>query len=470
MSIDLLHCASCHRQFRRETDSAECPYCGSALPADATVPLDQTVLLAEDDRDVKGSHLQPDEDDLLTRELHVYRLETLLGAGAMGRVYLASHKILHRKCAVKILSPRAARHDEDYVSRFHDEGRAAAALIHPNIVTTHAIGEDGGFHFLEMEFVAGETLQHLIEREGALTPLRATRIAALLADALAVAHRSGIVHGDLKAENVLLTAQGAPKIADFGLAKRVSPGDESLTGKLIGTPNYMAPEMFSGAPANTRTDVYALGVCYFKMLTGRLPFAGVSLSRLAHAVCNEALPSLRAGAPEASLEMLECLSRLISRAPGNRPRDGTEAAQLLRAVLGESRDLDSLLREGFDGSGDVRWRRDGSKYTLDLSLPDGRKQTIFIENTSQKSSEKLLLIYSICCAADPRHYEEALRMNADCAHGAISLRTIDGRDYFVMLNAYPRATVDPEEVRASVLEIGFRADEIERRLTGRDVH
>lgn len=468
MTVFPAYCESCNQHLGRRSVGEVCPRCGAVpIPANDS-QFDETVMIPGN-LDSDNNHVRAaDRGELADRDIHVYRCESLLGAGAMGAVYRAHHQGLERKCALKILSPRVVRDDEDYVARFHNEGRTAAALVHPNIITTHAIGQEDGLHFLEMELIAGEPLQDLVEREGALTPLRATRIATQIADGLAAAHRAGIVHGDLKADNVLLTLRGIPKIADFGLAKKVLVGEQDPVKMLIGTPNYMAPEMFSGTPANRATDVFALGVCYFFMLTGRLPFRGDNFHDLRRSIELAPLPSLRKAAPDASLEMMECLSLLLSKAPANRPRDGIEAAQLLHAVLGSSRDLDSLLKEAFADFSGISWTRDGLKYTVQLVLPDGRRQKVFVEPSSHRTSERLLLIYSLCCPAVPSYYEEALRANSEIAHGALAIREVDGVDYFVMVDAYPRGTVDPEEIRGSILEMGFRADAIEELLTGED--
>jgi len=468
-------CVACNAQRLVSSETERCVKCGARLTSLDAVSLHETViLLPEATRNRTGEPPQNpphDPQELFCEQLAVYHLESLLGAGAMGYVYLATHEHLGRKCALKILSPRVVRHDEDYVARFHNEGRTAAALVHPNIVTTHSIGECKGFHFLEMEYIAGKTLRELVDEEGRLTPLRATSLAAQIAEGLGHAHSEGIIHSDLKAENILLTPQGVPKLADFGLAKQVQDSDPGTTTKLIGTPHYMAPELFNGVAPNSHSDVYALGVCYFFMLTGQLPFAGETLTELRSAVVNQPLPSLRELAPGLSLEMAECLSLMMSKAPANRPRDGIEAAQLLRAVMGQSRDLESLLHEAFNGAADVTWKREeGGRYSINLNLPDGRHQKLYLEPSSHRSADRLLLIYSTCCEVDPGYYRDALCMNAELLHGAIAIREIDGQEYFVMVDTYPRATVDPEEIRRSVLEVGFQADEVEKRLTGIDRH
>lgn len=450
-----------------------CPRCGAKVEPDSGVRLAETLLFkdAPEDRSdaAAGRQAESASDPLIGTQLHVYRCESLLGQGGMGRVYLAFHCDLHRKCALKVLSPRTAEHEAEYLARFELEGRAAAALIHPNIVTVHAIGERSGHHFLEMEFVAGRSLQELIHDESRFTPIRATVLAARIAEGLSAAHRKGIVHCDLKPDNVLMTHRSVPKIGDFGLAKRILSGQDSAHGRLVGTPNFMAPELFQGQPATPASDVYALGVCYFLMLSGRLPFVGGSLSALRRSVTSDPLPNIRDFSAEVSLEMAECLSLLTAKSPANRPADGIEAAQLMHAVTGHFRDIESLLTEAFqDARETISWTRRGSRYRILLDLPDGRRQTVFVEPSDDTTADQLLLMYSVCCDANPEYFEQALRLNSEVPHGSLALRDIDGATKFVMVDTYPRATVDVEEVRRSLLEVAFRADAVEKLLTGFD--
>jgi tRNA A-37 threonylcarbamoyl transferase component Bud32 len=326
-------------------------------------------------------------DDLAGKRLHIYDCHSLLGAGGMGRVYLATNSILSRKCALKVLSPRVVAHNIDYVARFRNEGRSAASMLHPNIVTIHATGEADGRHYLEMEFISGRPLQQLINDEGRLTPVRATVLSRGIAEGLAEAHRCGVLHRDLKPDNVLLTKAGLPKLV-----------------------------------------------------------------------------------PEINLEIAECVNLLLAKSPENRPSDGIEASQLLQAVAGQVRDLESLLLEAFQDSDGISWSRINSRYEIRVDLPEGRRQTLFLEPSEHSGAEKLLLIYSVCCPADAQYYEEALRLNSLVPHGALAIREIDGRSHFIMVETYPRATVDPEEIRRSVLEVATRADDVENRLTGADAN
>ena len=411
---------------------------------------------------------EEETDHLVGGELHVYRFDRLLGAGGMGRVYLARHNRLERRCAVKVLSPRALQRDIDFVSRFRAEGQAAASLVHPNVVVTHAIGEERALHFLEMEYISGGSLSRLLEDEGRLTPLRATNLTARIAEGLGFAHRRGIVHRDLKTDNVMMTLGGVPKISDFGLAKRIS--DNCDAGYIVGTPPYMAPELFSGATATPASDVYALGVIYYQLLTGRLPYVARSLPELRRQIVHDLPPRARDLVPELPLEMAECLSLMLEKCPGNRPPNGGSATQLLLAVAGQVEDVESLLYEAFANQPEVSWTQEGERHTVRVCFSGGRKQDVFVEPSGQAAVDRLLVISSVCGPAMPQYHEQALRLNAEMPHGSLAIRNIDNVPMFVAMNTYPRATVDCEEVRRSVLELSHRADMLEQILTGHDLH
>lgn len=415
------------------------------------------------------TEIELDELLLPGQVLNIYQCEKTLGRGGMGVVYLARNTSLQRLCALKLLSPRRVETEIDYITRFENEGRAAAALVHPNVVTTHAIGRADDFHFLEMEYVAGNALQYEIDSLGAIGPIRATTMAVGIASGLAMAHRLGIIHRDLKPDNVLVTPGGIPKIVDFGLAKRVVGADVDVT--LAGTPYFMAPELFEGQEANPATDVYALGVCYYLMLTGRYPYEGESLNALIKSILTAKSVSVRQINDTIPLDIAECVSMMLHREPDHRPRDGQAVSQLLQAVLGNAKDLDDLIYDAFDGLPNVRWERDGNgRFRVSLTLRGDRTQTVYIENSPHSAGDRLLMIYSLCCEATPIFYEEALRLNAVVHHGGISIRDIDGTPFFVMVDTYPRGTVSGEEIRRSVIELAHRADLVEENLTGRDLN
>ena len=405
---------------------------------------------------------------LIGRKLHIYQCVSLLGAGAMGHVYLALHDDLQRHCALKILAPKHGVYDKEYIAQFQQEGQAAAALIHPNIVGLHAIGCIADTHFLEMEYVPGISLQQLINNEGPLPTVRALRLAAMVADGLAAAHRAGIIHRDVKPANVIVTPEGIAKVGDFGLAKKLMSDDEDSGKVFCGTPNYMAPELFQGLNASPASDVYALGLCLFQMLIGKLPWQETSLTHLACFGRTETIPNVRDIRPELSPAIADCVELLTASSLSQRPANAVAASKLLHAVMGSERDIESLLIEAFANDTTITWNRDGERYSLTRQLPGNRRQIVFVETTEHATLDRILLIFSTCCDANPSYYEQALRQNWIVMHGSLAIRDIDGKPMFVVINAYPRSTVAPEEIRRSVIDIASQADEVERHLTGTD--
>ena len=209
-----------------------------------------------------------------------YHVIKKLGEGGMGQVYLAEHVKMGRRSAIKVMNPSMV-HDPDAVARFNREAANASRITHPNVCAVYDFGETpDGLIYLAMEFVEGEPLTDLLTREGALPPARATAIFKQTADALQAAHDLGIVHRDLKPDNIMI-ARGRDgsdqvKVVDFGIAKAVG-GDETgqkvtKTGLVVGTPEFMSPEQLSGDKVDGRSDLYSLGLVYFRMLTGQLPF------------------------------------------------------------------------------------------------------------------------------------------------------------------------------------------------------
>lgn len=418
----------------------------------------------------RGGLSAADEDDLdslIGKPFGVYQCQMLIGTGAMGRVYLAKHLDLHRSCALKILPARLAQSDPAYLDRFMTEGRSVAGLVHPNVVMVHAIGEHQGHFFLEMEFVAGQTLRQMIDDEGAQSPVRATSLTARVAEGLAEAHARKILHRDLKLENILLTHLGVPKIVDFGLARQLTiPTRES---DCVGTPHYMAPELYQGQAASPASDVFALGVCYYQLLTGVFPWDAPTIRELAQKICHEPYPSPRAHAPGLPREIAEVLGMMLEKAPEGRPASGMEAARLLEAILGESEDLETLLQKAFSSHTGIQWKRDDQRYRIELSFSNGRHQTAWVEPSQHAAAERVIRIWSVCCPAKPEYFETALRVNSELLHGGVAIREFHGKPYFVVIDNYPWATADSEEVRRSVLEVGHRADAIEKLLTGLDL-
>jgi len=470
---ELLYCANCNSTFFQKAGVENCPDCGAKVGGVHVADLEETIVI--DELAARLPHTLPvsegPDDPIIGTELHVYQCQSLIGRGGMGMVYLATHRDLGRQCALKILLPKLAERDPDYVQRFLHEGRAVATLSHPNIVMAHAIGEERGYRFLEMELIAGRALSRVVREDGPLTPLHATSLIAQIASGLGTAHVKGIIHQDLKLENILLTSSGIPKIADFGLAKRINADENVATQhSLAGTPNYMAPELFQGAQATATSDVYSLGVCFFVLLTGQLPHRGQTFNALIQEVTSQDAPSVRDLCPDVPLEISECVSLMLDKSPANRFQNGFMAAQFLTAVLGQVKNIEAMLHEAFGDDSSVSWKRNGQQYILEVAQSEKRKQTVFIEPSDHQMHERLLLIYSTCCDAQPQYYEEALRLNAEISHGGISIREVNNETKFVMVDTFPRSTVDAEDICKSVMAVAQHADKIEKQLTGHDYH
>ncbi len=264
-----------------------------------------------------------------------YRVIERLADGGMATVYLALDTRLDREVALKVMRPHLAQ-DETFRSRFHREARSAARLSHPGIVAVFDQGEDDGHMFLAMEYVPGQTLREVIDAEGALTPRAALDIILPVLDALAVAHHAGIIHRDVKPENVILREDGAVKVADFGLARAVtSQTVTSSSGMLLGTVAYLSPEQVERGIADARSDVYAAGLVLFEMLTGSKAFEGDTAINVAYQHVYAGAPRLLARAPEAPAVLDELVATATSRDPDGRPADAAAFASIVRTARRE---------------------------------------------------------------------------------------------------------------------------------------
>lgn len=203
-----------------------------------------------------------------------YRLDRLIGRGGMADVYEGQDIRLGRRVAVKLIPPAPAG-DAALAERFLSEARAVASLVHPHIVTVYDVGEDNGQRFIVMEYVEGTSLQQHLDREGPLAVAEAANIGIQVADALAYAHEHGIIHADINPRNIMVRPDGQVKLVDFGIA-RAAVANSARTTVLLGTPQYLAPEQVEGQVPDQQTDIYAVGLVLYAMLTGRLPFQNPS--------------------------------------------------------------------------------------------------------------------------------------------------------------------------------------------------
>jgi eukaryotic-like serine/threonine-protein kinase len=273
-----------------------------------------------------------------------YELEELVGTGGMSSVFRAHDRLLDRNVALKILHERYSS-DDDYVERFRHEARAAAQLGHPNIVTVIDRGEQDGRQFIVFEYCDGETLKELIQRRGPLPVREAVEIALQVATALSFAHGQGLVHRDVKPQNVLFDEHGRAKVTDFGIARSLDVEQGiTQTGTVLGTSSYIAPEQARGERVDALTDVYSLGAVLYELLTGQVPYDGDNFVAVAMKHINDPVPSIVAVRPDVPLRLDSAVGRAMAKRPEDRFQSMEDFAGELRTVLREL---------GPDGTGDA---------------------------------------------------------------------------------------------------------------------
>ncbi len=262
-----------------------------------------------------------------------YSLRDPLGRGGMAEVFLAHDEVLNRDVALKILREQYAD-DEGFVERFRREAQSAASLNHPHMVHVYDWGrsEDGAAYYMAMEYVPGGTLKDCILAEGPLPARMAVQIASQIAEALEAAHARGVVHRDVKPQNVLLTTSGEAKVTDFGIAQAASATTTSRSGLILGTAGYMPPEQANGGSVGPQSDLYSLGVVLYEMLTGEVPYEAHTPGIVATKHLTELPRSPREANPEVPEEIDDLTLRLLAKSPADRYWSATELLGDLRRI------------------------------------------------------------------------------------------------------------------------------------------
>ena len=270
-----------------------------------------------------------------------YRIDSFLSAGGMGSVYRALHVMLDKTIAVKVIRNELVTSDE-VVARFQREARAASNLHHPNIVSVYDLGQTSdGTLYIAMEFIDGPSLKEVIRRNGPLTPWESIDILRQVASALSSAHQKQIVHRDLKSDNLMLQSEGGRKIVklvDFGIAKTFDETTQlTAAGYLLGTPHYMSPEQAAGKPVDHRADLYSLGVIFYEMITGEVPFGDGALTSVLVRLATEVPPAPSARRPDARVSpALDAVAmRCLEKDPDRRFQSADEFADALERAFAE---------------------------------------------------------------------------------------------------------------------------------------
>lgn len=259
-----------------------------------------------------------------------YRLLAPLGEGGMARVYRARDLRLNREVAVKILHDDLTR-DPGFLSRFEREAQVVAGLAHPNIVPVYDVGGEDGVPYIIMEYIKGRTLKETLDAGGPMSADRAVAIMLPILDALGYAHRLGLIHRDVKPHNILLTTNGTPRLADFGIAHLVD-GSTTRTAAILGSAQYLSPEQSRGEEATERSDIYACGIVMYEMLAGRPPFDGGNALAVANQHLNVAPPALTSVAADVTPALERAVGRALEKDPVARYADTAEMHDSLQQV------------------------------------------------------------------------------------------------------------------------------------------
>jgi eukaryotic-like serine/threonine-protein kinase len=317
-----------------------------------------------------------------------YRLDAQVGAGGMSTVYRAFDTVLERQVAIKLMHREIAR-DSDQLERFRREARAVAQLNHPHLVGVIDAGEEGDpdypTPYIVFEYVEGETLKDRIRRNGRLPVSEAIAYAIEIARALGVAHDHGIVHRDVKPQNVLIDEEGAAKVTDFGIARSLEQEGLTADGRVLGTTDYVSPEQALGHPVSGQSDLYSLGIVLFEMLTGEVPFKGETQVTVAMKHVRDELPDVQIRRPEVSAALAAVIDRATAKELDRRYPD---AAALIA-------DLEDVLAIETARSGQVT----GEATTVLRTLPKGMRRRIPLRARSSAKLVVTLIVLAVLITA-----------------------------------------------------------------------
>ena len=261
-----------------------------------------------------------------------YEIIKSIGEGGMANVYLGQDTILDRKVAIKILRGDLAN-DEKFIRRFQREALSASSLSHPNIVEMYDVGEDNGNYYIVMEYIEGKTVKQLLKKRGKLTVSEAVDIMLQLTEGMAEAHDSYIIHRDIKPQNIMIREDGTIKITDFGIAMALNSTQLTQTNSVMGSVHYLPPEQASGKGCTIKSDIYSMGILFYELLTGNLPFKGDNAVEIALKHLKEPIPSVRKQNPSIPQSIENIILKATAKNPKNRYNDVKEMNRDLRICL-----------------------------------------------------------------------------------------------------------------------------------------
>ena len=330
-----------------------------------------------------------------------YEIIRSIGEGGMANVYLGYDNILDRNVAIKVLRGDLSN-DEKFVRRFQREALSASSLAHPNIVEMYDVGEDDGLYYIVMEYIDGLTLKQLLKKRGSITLSEALDIMLQLTDGMGHAHDSYIIHRDLKPQNIMIKDDGQIKITDFGIAMALNSTQLTQTNSVMGSVHYLPPEQASGKGATIKSDIYSMGIIFYELLTGKLPFKGDNAVEIALKQMRDPLPSIKEDNQEIPQSIENIILKATAKNPKNRYSDARSMHEDLLTALDEDRmDEDKIVfkypeHETEDTKklkkiGDIEKESKAKAKVDDIETLDDTDVAKKIEDIEDKKNKKLII-------------------------------------------------------------------------------
>ncbi len=326
-----------------------------------------------------------------------YEIIRSIGEGGMANVYLGYDTILDRNVAIKILRGDLSN-DEKFVRRFQREALSASSLAHPNIVEMYDVGEDEGLYYIVMEYVDGKTIKQLLKKRGNLTLSEAIDIMLQLTDGMRHAHDSYIVHRDLKPQNIMIKDDGSIKITDFGIAMALNSTQLTQTNSVMGSVHYLPPEQASGKGSTIKSDIYSMGIIFYELLSGSLPFRGDNAVEIALKHMRDPLPSLREDNPAIPQSIENIIKRSTAKNPKNRYEDARSMHEDLLTALDEARINEEPIKYKYPEHEDTpkKKRSDSTpkeEAIMGVELKDLEEETIAKKIVDEDDKKNKILIF-----------------------------------------------------------------------------